>query len=138
MRDDVDSDFVNNDYWLLFPFHYSWDTNAAVEDAGVQKLPLGKGSAEKVVVKYPSGGGYSKGDIWELYVGSDGRVEEFAYHRGGPPKHEVFATWADYKKAGPLLFSLDQRGTLNEDPLHVFLSNVAVKLVGSNTWINAR
>ena len=85
MRDDVDSDFVNNDYWLLFPFHYSWDTNAAVEDAGVQKLPLGNGSAEKVVVKYPSGGGYSKGDIWELYVGSDGRVEEFAYHRGGPP-----------------------------------------------------
>jgi hypothetical protein len=138
VRDDVDPDFVNDNYWLLFPFHFSWDTNAAVEDAGMQKLPLGNGSAEKVVVKYPSGGGYSPGDTWELYVGSDGRVEELAYHRGGPPKHEVFATWADYKKAGPLLFSLDQRGTLNGDPLHVFLSNVAVKLVGSNTWINAR
>jgi len=129
VRDDIDPDFLNDNYWLLFPFHFSWDTNAAVEDAGVQKLPQGNGSAEKVVVKYPSDGGYSPGDS---------RVEELAYHRGGPPKHEVFATWADYKKAGPLLFSLDQRGTRNGDPAHLFFSNVAVKLVGSNTWIDAQ
>jgi len=89
-------------------------------------------------VKYPSGGGYSPGDTWELYVGSDGRGEELAYHRGGPPKHEGFATWADYKKADPLLFSLDQRGTLNGDPLHVFFSNVGVKLAGLNTWMDAQ
>jgi hypothetical protein len=85
VRDDIDSDFANDNYWLLLPFHFSWDTNAAVEDAGVQKLPPGNGSAEKVVVKYPSDGGYSPGDTWELYVGGDGRVEELAYHRGGPP-----------------------------------------------------
>ena len=56
----------------------------------------------------------------------------------GPAKLEVFATWADYKKAGPLLFSLDHRGTRNGDPLHLFFSNVAVKLVGSNSWMDAR
>jgi hypothetical protein len=121
VRDDIDPGFVNDNYWLLLPFHFSWDTNAAVEDAGMQKLPQGNATAEKVVVKYPSDGGYSPGDTWELYVGSDGRVEELAYHRGGPPKLEVFATWADYKKAGPLLFSLDHRGTRNGDPLHPFL-----------------
>lgn len=104
----------------------------------MQKLPLGSGSAEKVVAKYPSDGGYSPGDTWELYVGSDDRIEEMAYHRGGLPKLEVFATWADYKKAGPLLFSLDHRGTRNGDPLHLFFSNVAVKLVGSNTWMDVR
>jgi hypothetical protein len=60
------------------------------------------------------------------------------YHGGGPAKFEVFATWADHKKAGPLLFALDHRGTHNGDPLHLFFSNVAVKLVGSNTWIDAR
>jgi hypothetical protein len=138
VRDDIDPGFLNDNYWLLLPFHISWDTNAAVEDAGVQKLPQGNGSAEKVVAKYSSDGGYSPGDTWELYVGRDGRIEEMAYHRGGPPKLEVFATWADYKKAGPLLFSLDHRGTRNGGPLHLFFSNVAVKLVGSNTWIDAR
>ena len=44
---------------------------------------------------------------------------KLAYHRGGPAKLEVFATWADYKKAGPLLSSLDHHGTRNGDPLHL-------------------
>ena len=138
VKGDIDPGFLNDNYWLILPFHFAWDTNATVEDAGMQKLPLGTGSAEKVVVKYPSDGGYSQGDTWELYVGSDGRIQEMAYHGGGLTKFEVAATWTDYKKAGPLLFSLDHRGTHNGDPLRVSFSNVAVKLVGSNTWTDAQ
>jgi hypothetical protein len=109
-----------------------------VKDAGVQNLLLGEGSAGKVAVKYPSNGGYSRGDTWELYVSPDGRIEEMAYRAGGPAKHVVIATWADYKKAGPLLVSLEHRATNNGQPAHVFFSNVAVKLVGSNTWLDAQ
>jgi len=59
VKDEVDPGFFNDQYWLLFPFHLVWDTSATVQDAGMQKLPLGKGSARKVAVKYPSGGGYT-------------------------------------------------------------------------------
>lgn len=138
VKNDIDPSFLNDNYWLLLPIHFFWDTSAAVEDAGMQKLPLGTGSAQKVVVKYPSDGGYSPGDTWELYVGTDGRIQEMAYHKGGLPKLDVVATWTDYKKAGPLLFSLDHRGTRNGDPLHLFFSNVAVKLAGSSTWMDAQ
>ena len=138
VKNDIDPGFLNDNYWLILPFHVAWDTSATVEDAGMQKLPLGTGSAEKIAVKYPSDGGYSPGDTWDLYLGTDGRIQEMAYHKGGLPKLEVTATWADYKKAGPLLFSLDHRGTHNGDPLHLFFSNLAVKLVGSNTWLDAR
>jgi hypothetical protein len=138
VKETIDPSFWNDNYWLILPFHVAWDTNATVEDAGMQKLPLGNGSAEKVVVKYPSDGGYSPGDTWELYIGPDGRIEEMAYHGGGPAKPVVIATWADYKKAGPLLVSLEHRGTRNGGPLHLFFSNVAVKLVGSNTWLEAQ
>ena len=127
-----------DNYWLILPFHIVWDTDATVEDAGMQKLPLGNGSAEKVAVKYPSDGGYSQGDTWELYVGSDGRIEEMAYRAGGPAKHVVVATWADYKKAGPLLVSLEHRAINNGQPAHVSFSNVAVKLTGSNTRLDAQ
>lgn len=133
----IDAGFVNDQYWLILPFHVVWD-GAAVEDAGMQKLPSGTGSAEKVVVKYSSSG-YSPGDTWDLYVGGDGRIEQMVYHRGGAAKPSVvIASWSDYKKAGPLLVSLDHRGTADGKPLHVFFSNVAVKLVGSNTWMAAR
>jgi hypothetical protein len=48
------------------------------------------------------------------------------------------ATWADHKKAGPLLISLDHRGTADGKPVRVFLSNVSVKVTGSDSWINAQ
>jgi len=139
VNETIDPSFLNDQYWLLLPFHVSWDATAAVESAGTQKLPQGQGSAEKIVVKYPSDGGYSPGDTWDLYVGGDGRIQEMAYHRGGPKKPSlVIASWADYKKAGPLLVSLDHPGTADDKPLHVSFANVAVKLAGSNNWLEAQ
>ena len=138
VKEQVDPGFVNDQYWLLFPFHLVWDTGATVEDAGKQKLPLGKGTAEKVSVKYPSGG-YTPGDTWNLFVGKDGRIQVLDFHHGGSAKPSVvLATWAGYKKAGPLLFSLDHRGTSDGKPVHIFFSNVAVKLAGSSTWVDAK
>jgi hypothetical protein len=140
VKDDIEPAFVNDQYWLVFPFHVYWDTSADVQDMGMQKLPLGKGSARRVAVKYPQeAGGYTPGDTWELYVGSDNRVEELVYHRGGPKKPSVvIASWVGYKKAGPLLISTDHRGTADGKPLRVFFSNVSVKVTGSENWINAQ
>jgi hypothetical protein len=136
----VDSGFINDNYWLLFPFHAYWDTSATVTDQGMQKLPTGNGSAELVSVKYPAeAGGYTPGDAWDLYVGKDNRVELLVFHHGGNAKPSlVIATWTGYKKAGPLLVSTEHRGTADGKPLHIFLSNVAVKLAGSNTWMDAK
>jgi hypothetical protein len=139
VKNEVDPAFVNDNYWLLFPLHAYWDTSATITDQGMHKLPIGKGSAKLVAVKYPNEGGYTPGDTWELYVGKDNRVEQFVYHRGGPKKPSlVIATWAGYKMAGPLLISTEHRGTADGKPLHLFISNVAVKLTGSDTWMNAK
>ncbi len=139
VKENIDPGFTNDNYWLIFPFHVYWDTGATVTDEGTQKLPLGKGSAEKVVVKYPSDVGYTPGDTWTLYLGTDGRVEEFRYDRGGTKKPSVvIATWAGYKKAGPLLISTEHRGTADGKPFHLWFTNVAVKLVGSGTWMDAQ
>ena len=45
----IEPAFVNDNYWLLFPFHAYWDTSATVTDEGMKKLPTGAGSAELVV-----------------------------------------------------------------------------------------
>ena len=137
--EDIDANYLNDQYWLLLPFHVIWDTSATVTDEGNQKLPLGNESGEKLVMKYSSDGGYSPGDTWDIYVGADGRVQEFVYHRGGPKKPStVIAPWTDFKKAGPLLFSLDHQGKADDTPAHIFFTNVAVKVAGSNTWMDAK
>jgi hypothetical protein len=135
---EIDQDFANDQYWLLLPFHVVWD-GATITDEGMQKLPLGDGSAERVLVKYPSEGGYQPGDTWELYVGADKRIEQIVYRRGASnPPHLVMATWEGYKKAGPLLVSTDHRGERDGNPLQISFLDVSVKLTGSEKWINAQ
>jgi len=99
VKNEVDPGFINDNYWLLFPFHAYWDTGATVTDQGMHKRPLGDGSAELVAVKFPAEGGYTPGDTRELYVGKNNRVEQFVYHRGGPNKPSlVIATWQATKR----------------------------------------
>jgi len=140
VKKEIEPGFVNDNYWLLFPFHAYWDTSATVTGQGMHKLPVGSGSAELVEVKYPAeAGGYTPGDTWELYVGKDNRVEYLVFHHGGTAKPSlVSATWAGYKKAGPLLVSTEHRGTADGKPLHLSLSNVSVKVAGSDTWMDAK
>jgi len=141
VKNEIDPAFINDQYWLLLPLHVVWD-GATLTHEGTQKLSIGKGSAERIVMKYPSEGGYAPGDTWELYVGADHRIEEIIYHGGGPGTQKrpklLNVTWADHKQAGPLLVSMDHRGTADDKPLRVFLSDVSVKLAGSDGWMNAQ
>src|SRR5579864_139924 len=139
VQKEIDPGFVNDQYWLVFPFQASWDTGAKVEDKGMQKLPLGGGTARLVSVKYPSDVGYTPGDTWDLYLGPDNRVKQMAFHHGGSTKPSVvLATWAGYKQAGPLLISTDHRGTADGKPLSITFTDVSVKLTGSDAWVNAQ
>jgi hypothetical protein len=130
-KKEIDPAFANDQYWLLLPFHIVWD-GAAVTDDGMQKLPLGDASAQRVVAKHPSDAGYQPGDTWALYVGSDKRIEEIAYHRGAAnPPHLVMAKYTDYKKAGPLLISTDHPGVVDGKSFRITLTDVSVKLTGT-------
>src|SRR5260370_10250099 len=106
----------------------------------MHKMAVGNGSAELVAVKYPAeAGGYTPGDTWELYVGKDNRVEHLVFHHGGTKKPSlVNATWAGYKKAGPLLFSTHHRGFADGNPLHIFISYPSVKVQVSDNRTNAQ
>jgi hypothetical protein len=134
----VDPAFFNDQYWLLIPLHAIWDTSAAVTDDGMQKLGLTDASLDRISIKYSGETGYTPGDTWELYVDADHRVAEMDYHRGGPKKPSlVIVSWAGYKKAGPMLFSTEHKGTADGAPLTQTFTDVAVKLTGSDKWINA-
>ncbi len=140
VKNEVEPAFVNDNYWLLFPLHAYWDKSATVTNEGVKKLPAGAGSGTLVSVKYPSeAGGYTPGDTWNLYVGKDYRVEYLAFQHGGDMKpSRVNATWVGYKKAGPLLVSTEHRGTADGKPFHLWITNVSVKLTGSDKWMPAQ
>jgi hypothetical protein len=138
VKKEVDPQFANDQYWTLLPFHLLWD-GAAPTDDGQQKLPIGDGTAQRIAMKYPSEGGYQPGDTWDLCIGADNRIEEIAYHRGAAnPPHFVTGIYTDYKKAGPLLISMDHPGMVDGKPFRITLTGVSVKLTGSDKWIDAQ
>ena len=135
----VDPAFVNDQYWLVLPFHVVWD-GATVTDDGKHETPMGKTSAERIVVKYAASG-YSPGDTWDLYVGPDKRIVEMTYHRAvavAKLPNLVNATWEGYKKAGPLLISTDHHLLGDGKPLRLTFTDVSVKVRGSKDWVNAQ
>src|SRR3954451_24880762 len=89
VKNEVDPGFVNDNYWILFPFHAYWDTSADIQDKVPQPLPQGNGSARLVSVKYSSDKGYTPGDTWNLYVDKDNRVEQLLFQHGGTTKPHV-------------------------------------------------
>jgi hypothetical protein len=138
VKKEVDPAFANDQYWVLLPFHLLWD-GATATDEGQQKLPIGEGTAQRVVMKYPSEGGYQPGDTWDLYVGADKRIEAITYHRGAAnPPHLVTGKYAAYKKAGPLLISTEHPGIIDGKPFRITITDVSVKLTGSDKWIDAQ
>ena len=75
-------------------------------------------------------------------MAADHQVEEMVYHGGAPGVQKrptlLLADWAGHKKAGPLLVSTDHHGTADGKPFRLFLSDVSVKVTGSDNWIAAQ
>jgi hypothetical protein len=61
----------------------------------------------------------------------------FQHGAGGNPRL-VIVTWAGYKNAGPLIVSTLHRGTAGGKPARIWFTDEAVKLTGSDTWVNAQ
>jgi hypothetical protein len=131
----VDAWFINDNYWLLFPFHLAWDQQATVEDTGHRDLPMGQGTAKCVVVSYPKTGGYTAGDVYELFVDENHMLTQWVYRRGGSATPTRITTWEEHRKLGPLMVSLNHHG--DDGKFRVWFTDVAVKLHGSFDKIEA-
>ena len=132
----IDAWFINDNYWLLFPYHLAWDTKARVEDIGRHRLPMGDGEARCVVVSYPAAGGYTPGDVYDLYLDDRYRLTQWVYRRGGAEKPTRISTWEDHREVGPLTLSLNHQG--EDENFRVWFTNVGVKMAGADSWLFAQ
>lgn len=137
---DVDPNFINDQYWLLFPFHLVWDKDVTVEDKGMTADPMGKSKEKvrKVTVTYPKTGGYTPGDMYDLFVNADNRIVAWIFHKSGAEKPTLTTTWAEYKMAGPIPIATEHRGTLGGKPFYLFFTDVAVKMAGASDFTPAK
>jgi hypothetical protein len=132
---ELDAKFINDQYWLLFPYHLVWDKQTTVEEIGHRPLPIGTGKSNCVGVTYPPTGGYTPGDVYELFIDDSYRLVQWIYRKGGASEPTRVATWQDHRQAGPITLALDHQGP--DNAFRVWFTDVAVKLKGSEGWIAA-
>lgn len=130
----IDSMFINDQYWLLFPFHVVWDTVATVQNMDDNAaVPIGEGWAQWVRVSYPPEGGYTPGDVYDLYLGPNHRIIQWVYHKGGTPEPTRMSTWEAYRKFGPIILSLDHVGPPDSN-FRIWFSDVVVTTVDGDKF----
>lgn len=128
----IDHWFINDQYWLLFPFHLMWDEGITIEDrTGTD--PSGDGTRH-LVVTYPDVGGYTPGDTYELFIDDEDRITWWIYRPGSDPEVSRAATWEDHRRVGPIVISLQHADP--DGQFRLWFTDVAVRLVGSEDFIS--
>lgn len=122
----VDARFINDQYWLIFPFHLIWDKKAEIKGDGMVKSPISKKNSQHLIVKYPaSAGGYTPGDIFELYIGKDNLIHEWVYRAGGK-KGGTALTWEGYKKFDGL--NISTMHNVEDNAFKLWFTDIKVEL----------
>jgi len=121
----VHKQFINDTYWLLFPFHVVWS------NPEIRSRDLGKvGGIRKVTVQYPDEGGYTPGDAYDLYLDPQTqRIEQWVFRRDGKENGSAM-TWGKHRKLGPIVVSLEHWGA--DKKFHLWFSDVRAELVGED------
>lgn len=107
----ADAKFINDSYWLLFPFRMVWDTGCTLTlHEGDHALPVGGGTGRKLTVTYTGSDGYTPGDAYDVFIGADNRMAAWVYRKGNAAEPTRISSWEDYRELGGLWIAHDHRG----------------------------
>ena len=94
----VDGKFINDQYWLLFPFHIAMDRGCTLTEKDNVRAPIGKANSTMLTVKYNNVDGYTPGDAYDLYIDKNYMVTEWVYRSKGVAKPSLNTRWENTLK----------------------------------------
>ena len=120
----ADKRFINDQYWLLFPFHLVWDNNVDITFKGEKESPISHKKRNSLVVQYKNNVGYTPNDAFVLFLGKDNMIKEWTYRPGGSKKKERSYTWESNKKFDGITISTVHNGEGNK--FKVWFTDISV------------
>lgn len=120
----LDQQFINDSYWLLFPFHLVWDEGLTCELQEDVSSPIRNEHVNKLILTYEDIG-YSHGDIYELYIDHRGKIKEWIYRKAGSANPTRITTWESNQRFESLLISTDHKG--KDNLFRVWFTDLSIK-----------
>ena len=94
----VDGRFINDQYWLIFPFHTVMDKGCTLTQKDNVTSPIGKANSTMLTLQYNNVDGYTPGDAYDLYVDKNYMVTEWVYRSKGVAKPSLNTKWENTVK----------------------------------------
>ena len=132
----VHRQFINDAYWLLFPFQLVWSDPHLTVSEQPQLMPMGGDTADRYTAQWPAEGGYTPGDAYDLYVDPDtGLIQQWTFRKGGQTDNPRPMTWDDHQRLGPILLSLEHLGPADEQgqAVRLHFTDVSATLADGTT-----
>ena len=129
---DTHAQFVNDTYWLLFPFQLVWSQPELALKQGIE-APFGleaPAAVDQLSVMYPGDGGYTPGDRYDLYLEPAGQtILGWSYHKGAadvePTGDGLMSNWAGPTDHGGVKIVEEFTGT--DGRFRLFFTDVELK-----------
>lgn len=117
----ADRKFINDTYWLMFPFHLVW-SDFNMEHNPSSEAPISKELMQQLTISFDNEGGYTPGDTYHIYFKDDKLIREWTYVSSGG--RNLTTTWEDYKNFNGL--NLAQMHKSEDGSFQLFFTDVEV------------
>ena len=132
-RNDMDSvaiksdrAFINDKFWALIPYQLVWDSSAAISETTQTTSPVKGESLNKLTITYPSEGGYTPGDAYDIYFDNEFIIREWSFRRGNQEEPSLSNTFENYGDFNGL--KIAQEHKRSEGDWNLLVRNVKVEL----------
>ncbi|GHB45711.1 hypothetical protein [Mongoliitalea lutea] len=119
----ADAGFINDKYWLLYPFQLAWDTGYTYEVEEHVNAPISGRSSTKLTIVYNNEDGYTPGDAYDLYLNDQYMIKEWTFRKGNGSEGRSF-TWEMEKESDGILMATEHRNA--EGQLFIWFSEIEV------------
>ncbi|APG61262.1 hypothetical protein [Christiangramia salexigens] len=119
----LDQKFINDSYWLLFPYQLKW-SDANFSDEKTMKAPISGNEMKMITVSYPSQGGYTPGDSYDIYYNEDFMIQEWVYKAAGGNR-QMATTWEDYEDFNGVKISKTHKS--EDGSFELYFSDISVQ-----------
>jgi hypothetical protein len=121
----IDAWFVNDCYWLLFPYFLAHDPQKRVTRNNSAIMPISGKWATGITVEYYKPDPRRPGDKFELFVDSTYQIKEWLFYPYESLKAISANKWESYRKIDTFVVSLD-RPAKDSKGIAVKISNVKI------------
>jgi hypothetical protein len=117
--------FTNDEYWLLYPFHLTWDKGFEMTDSGMKVAPISGKMLQKLTIKYNDKDGFTPGDMYDVFVDESHMIREWAFHKKAAPEPSLITSWEDYQDFEGLQIAKEHKS--KDGKFRLWFSGIQVK-----------